>query len=359
MDLGNVAHWFLPIVGAVYSAGFLIVFWSSKTYGIDTVELFHGKYIHVGGLFSMAVIVVALPIFWLLGVQKTARETGRSKLAIIPGLIIYSAMLFTFYVVVAFAERDFFHQYAFRVLLNFAAPLAYSLVRLGLFKILIDPARKPTDIIVSASCAVFQVSWAWYTLHAEVEPGKSLWHYLGEIFPLKVAFFDLTNSEISGVYGFILLIILCMMYTALAGGNWDTASSTRWKLTVLLSVVPLDGMLFYLSILGFAYSAYSYIPSTKGGGGYVDAVPVRIMFRDSVTDANDMRQSMSTTNSKFIVLYESADSVFLASTEEAGGPRTWQKPGSSKPTVWEIRREAIHGIVYMNPTPTPSPMPKP
>jgi len=131
IDIGTCAYWFIPIVGVTYAAGFLIVFWSSKTFGIDTVELFHGKYIHVGGLCAMGFAVIALPIFWIFRLKLITEKTQRWPWAAFFGSFVYSAMLFTFYVVTAFAERGFLQSHPW-ILFNFLAPCLYSVSRLAI-----------------------------------------------------------------------------------------------------------------------------------------------------------------------------------------------------------------------------------
>ena len=78
----------------------------------------------------MACVVIALPIFWLFHLIAAIR-LRRLPLASVLGLALYGMMLFTFYVIVAFTERGFFHRNGFLVLANFVLPLLYSFVRLS------------------------------------------------------------------------------------------------------------------------------------------------------------------------------------------------------------------------------------
>lgn len=112
-------------------------------------------------------------------------------------------------------------------------------------------------------------------------------------------------------------------------------------------------MFLYLSILAFAYAIYPRIPSARGGGAYTDGIPVQISFE--TLPSNDAAKTMAAAESPFIILYQNSESIFVASKTEAGGPEKWQEPDSAKPRVYELRRQRLSGITYMNPTPTPTP----
>jgi hypothetical protein len=59
-------HWFFAAVGLVYGCGFLVVFTFFKGFGVDSADFVEAKYIHVGVLFFMACLVVAVPLWWLV-----------------------------------------------------------------------------------------------------------------------------------------------------------------------------------------------------------------------------------------------------------------------------------------------------
>jgi hypothetical protein len=352
LDIGSFAHWFLPIVGVIYSAGFLIVFTFSKSFGIDVAELFQGKYIHVGSLFMMAWLVVALPVFWALHARRMKAVTGRKISAMTAGLSLYALMLITFYAVVAFTERGFFHENAPRVLLNFVAPLGYSLLRF-LLPTPSDPTKEKDekdeklaqlDFWLAIICLAAQVFAAYLTFTANVQSAPNsdaLWYHLIKTFPFPR----------SGAYAFLCLVILTVLYVSAAAGRWRVSAEMRARLTILLSACCVTGMFLYLSILTFAYAIYPRIPSARGGGAYTDSVRVQISFREPPIDVDTI--SMARPDSQFIVLYQNSQSVFLASKADAnaGGPEKWQEPRSTKPKVYEVRRETLKGIWYLNPVP--------
>ncbi len=334
-DVGTMAHWFLPLVGVAYSAGFLIVFTFSKSFGIEGAELLQGKYIHVGSLFVMACVVIALPILWLFHLVS-AIKLRRQPLASVLGLALYGMMLFTFYVIVAFTERGFFHNNGFLVLANFILPLLYSLIRLSLPLFIKDSASVTVQWLIGIFCSVLQGYLMYRTLAAD-----GLWGHLVNVFPL---------SPPSGVYGFIALVVSAVLYACLAMVRWRELPDTRSRLTILISTLSLLGVLFYFAILTFAFAIYPHIPSGKGGGYFADSTPVQLSFRDTPLVDTDIRASMATTDSPFIILYEGSESIFLASIRDAEGPAHWATASAPKPTVYEIRRDTLTGVHYLNPS---------
>jgi len=64
--LGMFVQYFVTAVGLIYGSGFLIVFTFFKRFGIDSADFVEAKYIHVGFLFLMACLVIAVPFWWLV-----------------------------------------------------------------------------------------------------------------------------------------------------------------------------------------------------------------------------------------------------------------------------------------------------
>jgi hypothetical protein len=331
-----MAHWFLPIVGAIYSAGFLIILTYSKNFGFDGAELIQGKYIHVGSLFLMATIVVGMPAYWCLQLSSpTPSPSGAPWRATIPGIVIYSTMLFTIYVVVAFTDRGFFHRNPVLVLSNFVVPVSYSLLRVLLGLAFKGIAETRFSTAVGVIGAAIQLQRAHSTLVADQLGTK-----LAALFPV---------SPPSGVYGFIALTILNVLYLSIAAARWRQAAEAGARLRIMLSTAALVGVLFYTSVLAFAYSVYPCIPSAKGGGSYLDTVPVEISIDPKYEKIlpPELKRAVS-RKTPFIIIYRNSDALFIAAKDEVGSPGKWQEPSSPKPRVHELRREMIVGITYLN-----------
>jgi hypothetical protein len=72
-------QWFFAAVGLIYGCGFLIVFSFFKSYGVDSADFVEAKYIHVGFLFFMACLVVAVPLWWLVWPTRSKMPDTYSK----------------------------------------------------------------------------------------------------------------------------------------------------------------------------------------------------------------------------------------------------------------------------------------
>src|ERR1700747_2592981 len=64
-DFGVLTHWFFPVVGGIYAAGYLIVVTFARDFGIEGTELLQAKYVHVGSLFLFSCLILILPLFWI------------------------------------------------------------------------------------------------------------------------------------------------------------------------------------------------------------------------------------------------------------------------------------------------------
>jgi len=74
----RLVQWFFAAVGLIYGCGFLIVFTFFKGFGVDSADFVEAKYIHVGFLFFMACLVIAVPLWWLLWPLRSKVPEGFS-----------------------------------------------------------------------------------------------------------------------------------------------------------------------------------------------------------------------------------------------------------------------------------------
>ena len=74
----RLVQWFFAAVGLIYGCGFLIVFTFFKGFGVDSADFVEAKYIHVGFLFFMACLVIAVPLWWLLWPLRSKAPVGFS-----------------------------------------------------------------------------------------------------------------------------------------------------------------------------------------------------------------------------------------------------------------------------------------
>lgn len=88
------------------------------------------------------------------------------------------------------------------------------------------------------------------------------------------------------------------------------------------------GMLYVVSMLGFAYRVYPFIPAQKPGGDFSTEKRVRISLtkRGSAFWAGRIDDQVDPFMD-YAVLYESPSAIYLAPTrgsQSGGGPRCWR-----------------------------------
>ncbi len=137
--------------------------------------------------------------------------------------------------------------------------------------------------------------------------------------------------------------------------------------TWLLRVV-MFGTLYMVSILGFAYRIYPFIPVQKAGGNYstADAVNVHLTEVTAACSSRDLDSRISPTV-PYIVLQEDENWVYLAPESgpgSAGGPECWKwgafchstPPSDSgeaeqpyRPKVYTVNRHCIASTESISP----------
>jgi hypothetical protein len=138
--------------------------------------------------------------------------------------------------------------------------------------------------------------------------------------------------------------------------------SDAWFVRILMVAI-----LYTVSVLGFAYRIYPFVPVQKAGGDYstADAVAVHLS-RSSECSPIDLNNEFQTSRT-YIVLSEDSNWIYLAplsGSGSGGGPACWRwgpfctsasKKGGlgtedpSLPTVYTINRHCVAGIVSVNP----------
>jgi hypothetical protein len=166
----------------------------------------------------------------------------------------------------------------------------------------------------------------------------------------------------TGGYIFVFFVLLLVFFAfrnfyrigaiAKAKNENDGTLSKKYEPSArfnLVSTFCLLGIIFYFAILSFARNIYPYIPAVKGGGDYTMSHPVQLAF--DVGASNSIPQYVRNENQSnhLILLDANSSCIFLATTNDAGGPEKWRST-TNRPTVFEIRREAVISIAYLNST---------
>jgi hypothetical protein len=155
-----------------------------------------------------------------------------------------------------------------------------------------------------------------------------------------------------GIY-FVFMITLVAILVGRGIYRYGQITDKAYKKTMVSSTALIALPLLYISILSFAHTVYPYIPYEKGGGDYTENPPVYFNFnlngatRSGIPGGVPSEVVSNNGLSNLIVLDLNSSSVFVANTNDAGGPGSWRTP-TNRPRVFEIRRENISCITYLN-----------
>ena len=160
------------------------------------------------------------------------------------------------------------------------------------------------------------------------------------------------NGRPGGVVYFCFLITITFFNAILAGSR--LAKYKKDKAIQLHSLIASCAMgcgFLYFAILVFANNVFPFISCAKGGGDYSEACHVNLLFRPETSDhvTKEVIGNLASNPTGLLLLDENGTSFFVAFESDAGGPKIWQQDPSSRPTVYEIRRDAITSISYLNP----------
>jgi hypothetical protein len=345
LDIGTLAYWLLPLVALLYSIGFLVVFTFSRSFGVSGSEYVQAKYIHVGTLYVMACLVILMPAFWIRLLWKSASEERAAKnrspgggtpnppqkewKPAWPACVIYSLMLWIFFILVAFTGTTFFHDHSGLVLSNLLVPLVFTLVNVLLRKWIIDPRTSElstTGLIVASILILGSASCAIATI---LQDG------LGRELLTIIA----REGRPTGAVGFVAFMIIIAFYAIVSAARLREYPTDASKGKIVISTACIIGLLFYLSILSFAYAIYPHIPVERGGADYTQAPTVELTYNNK--ENSPIQQFKADGQSGPMVLIdENSTSLFLA-FEHDGDPHEWRVPGGTKPKVYEIPRSVV------------------
>lgn len=367
----KLPHWFVPGAGVIYATGFLIVFSFMERFSVrETGDFFKVKYIHSGLMYWLfpAIVVVPLYCFYLLSQLRKERrefnierlreeqkksldamdpldEAGRKimtqayearivqddaipeQLRIYrPSLLLVINMLLVFYLFALFAPVGFASQREYLVFVIFAATLVgVILIRVGIPERFGNHARW-------LLCIVIIVGLDFYSF-------KGMFHHLWEILWGGGKYFLL----------FLFLIALTLERTRV---RVKVVTDQRQKTVIKVIAFCIVFSLYYLSVLAFALRLYPYIPVLKGGGDYVNTPTVVLCFQGANTTLNlpEIAGRQEPTDClpsrQLQIIEETSSSIFVADPADAGGPSEWRI--GKKPKVFEIRRDRIASITYVN-----------
>jgi len=253
-------------------------------------------------------------------------------------------MLFTFYIIIAFANRDFPREYPLAIILSFTLP--FLLLLSGIVADGVVRHDFKADILIIQCVLFFLQCIVFIYVVYELD---SFWEML------------VNENGLATVFPCCMIMISFYGIRMASRLKQVSDSGQRWHMAISNGFII--GFFFYLSIQSFSHSIYTYIPSIKGGGDYTEADPIHITLKstggylglinfsqfnksttfasvdDNFIDAND-------TNN-LIVIVETDNALFVADRRSALGPKEW-RAGIKKPVVYQIPFSEIKAVSYVN-----------
>jgi hypothetical protein len=391
-----VPQWFLLFVTFLYVSGFLCEFIFFDRYGIrESGESFlKARYIHAGILFLLCPISVMIPLFLKISLKKTelkedannkeqentAKKSPKEEPFRFPyytiasflniGLMFYFALftphnfaidkgdwVFALMILISFIGARLTNWIAVKIVSHYH-PHHQFVINFLSWALQLPAGHKISDV----SAEKFITSFLRWSLLILVIGFLDFIMYWGFIRQLRIIFWGHHLFPPTGAVYYIFFIAMVPYVVERSNFQSHKTNHPRSKIEIKLIGVSFGLMFLFLAIIAFALRVYPYIPVAKGGGNFIESPRVKLTFRPvsgipgGIDTNNPVVVALSSTNA-YVIIEESASSLFLANVNDAGGPRVWVDM-RQLPHVLEVRRDAIDQITYTQFTDTncyPSP----
>lgn len=368
----TIPYWFLAVVGLIYASGFLIEMIHLGTYGIRDVggELWKARDIHIGVLgfvfpatimgtmvytvftplthlvprsFDSAIAKaytalrplfhVAAPLSWRKrwwpGADGEWWFADLRRLA--NGFIILSLEL-SFYAL-AMLHRDSASEEPYGLL---AFMLAITILSTRMCSLLEEWAREraeprqPPALVLACIIRLIVAAAAVYVSAIAIQGYWPLVERISSVNPSRVLLYVLLFS------------VTCYWLYSTYQRYRATHEMRFWLLTC-----PLVGLMYYLTVVGFAHSLFPYVPASRGGGDYMLAPIVSIQLKKEMSATRSALETFLGNGDPKVVIDETSTTLFIADECTKGGPLAWsQNRPRERPRVWAVSRDSIAVIQY-------------
>jgi hypothetical protein len=338
----TVPYWFLAFVGLIYASGFLVVSNFLETYGLRDAgaELWKTRYIHIGVFCLMATVIpnaVAYLLIYLLSIDNNPHP--HKKFRTVSTIIIYIELELGLFAGPMFGRRVGGRDPNTIIGLAFALLAVAFIGLLGAAKVERPAARIEGRNSANGGSVLADGPYKW---------GHCIrWLVLILTSILLCVILRMTPEMIEMIRSRLLIWLAFLSFTLLLGWlPWKAfkrrSDRSAWYLVGCL-VVPI----YYLSLLGFSYAVFPFIPAIRGGGDYSVAPKVFIYLKPPKESAT---ASQPVPPYPVILLEETATAMLVASPHDAGGPCQWRLDTKNKPKISMISRDDIAGINYLSPS---------
>jgi hypothetical protein len=173
---------------------------------------------------------------------------------------------------------------------------------------------------------------------------------LADFFIFRELIPDLIDSLFP--YG-IFFFAFCFIFTAILSRVFRRLQQDGGRMTGFTKVgfISLGGVgllvLYYTTVVAFAYTIFPWIPSVKGGARVTGDEAISIVVDQQSLMRNPAFASVNGQLDNLVLLYSTSDSLYLGGCDWRN---TQRSRGRRAPPILEVRRDEIKYLVKSAPT---------
>jgi hypothetical protein len=341
----------------VYGSGFLCEYTFLDHFGIQESgqDFFRTRFLHVGILFLLFPVSILIPGFFSISLKKselkaatnddrhstantpeqTEPKEGTQKFSFpISTMLTFFNISLVFYLFL-FTPHNFIYAKGIFIpaiiAISFLVPLA---IDIAVNTLILHRLKARLTLILRWTMLVVGIGSLDFILFKDFSKQLLAIFWGDHWFPS------------GGVY--YLFFMMLIPWTLWRNNvHVKRIDDPRHKAELRIVGISLSLMFLFLGIVTFAIRLYPWIPVAKGGGNYSENAVVTISFSDKNNNfkTNGPIYLGLTISNCFTIIERTPNSLFLADTNDAGGPHEWQKM-LRLPRITEIRSDMISHVVY-------------
>lgn len=349
-------QWFIAIFALIYISGYLIDFFYYSLLGITDPgsEPLKLHYIQIGLVFFLGyMIIVALLVFTVFGAARMYKAFWRDERPASNFLtsIMTIGFSLSIYIAIIFTPPQYFqiNPQHLSDILKFIGVVTFSYLVVVGFD---EGYKKLSDLMTSSGKTKTQIDG----IHSVAEGIRSLWvvciiflilyfDYIifADLFDdLKKMFIDggWTYFAFAVMFSLVLFRVIGRLKDAnKAAKDANEAQPSFAYIGVVFLGCGILFMLYFISIITYAYAIFPYITNAKGGADYTGAPHVNITLRPHGGESN-----AKPFLTDVLVLYTTSTAIYLANYKWPNDPCAWRAL-TSTPIIFGVMRTEIQSIV--------------
>jgi len=349
-----IPGWFAVLAALTYACGFVCVYSFMDRFGLreSTTDFLKAKYVHAGILFFLFPGGIVLPLLVLLilkaiGDNSKAAEGESSKtvsppvVIYLPTVVLFLNMLLVFYVCVMFMPRNYLHTHQLLLMLIVASGLVAPALIMHVAKHWIKEKKEQTFGNNARWCVALIVVFV-----------LDYYAFRGSFPELKHIVWGTSGAPSGAIYYYLFVGLIAFVVWRIRLRSKNLATF-REKCLLWAAGISVSLVLLFFAALAFAARVYPFIPVAKGGGDLSQSPCITVEFSPRMLEGKtnlvgDPLFLALTRSNCFVIIEQTVTSLYLANTNEKGGPLSWRE-GTNYPRIVELRRMVVDRIVYEQP----------